>query len=114
MCYIYQEYSPDLANISKKEKKSQLGGDGITITSIKHKGDGYQPGTDTNNFNNSPRTSRVSTISTISNNDPYDPPASQPAPYSNAVEETQAEVDHSRWVVCMGVWDIWGRGGGGV
>ncbi|KAJ8299275.1 hypothetical protein KUTeg_023335 [Tegillarca granosa] len=35
---MFEEYSPDLQNITKKEKKSsQLGSDGITITSIRHK-----------------------------------------------------------------------------
>ncbi|XP_055996251.1 protein kinase C and casein kinase substrate in neurons protein 1-like isoform X2 [Ostrea edulis] len=37
----FEEYSPELQNISKK-KDSQLGGnDGITITSIRHKPDGF-------------------------------------------------------------------------
>lgn len=36
----FEEYSPDLQTISKKEKRSQLhSNDGITITSIRHKGD---------------------------------------------------------------------------
>lgn len=36
----FEEYSPDLQSISKKERKSQLhSNDGITITSIRHKGD---------------------------------------------------------------------------
>ncbi|VDI02070.1 protein kinase C and casein kinase substrate in neurons protein [Mytilus galloprovincialis] len=36
----FEEYSPDLQSISKKERKSQLhSNDGITITSIRHKGE---------------------------------------------------------------------------
>ncbi|XP_060074611.1 protein kinase C and casein kinase substrate in neurons protein 1-like [Ylistrum balloti] len=92
----FEEYAPDLANISKKEKKSQLGGDGITITSIRHKGDVYQPSTDSNTFNNSsPRTSRISNTSTT-NSDSYHPTPSQPEPsYNSNVVETRAEVDMS-------------------
>ncbi|OWF51969.1 protein kinase C and casein kinase substrate in neurons protein 2-like isoform X2 [Mizuhopecten yessoensis] len=97
----FEEYSPDLANISKKEKKSQLGGDGITITSIRHKGDVYQPSTDTNSFNNSsPRTSRTSNTSNThsdTHNDTYQPvPSQQESSYSSNVVETRAEVDVSR------------------
>lgn len=40
--FTAQEYSPELQNISKK-KDSGIGGgsDGITITSIRHKPDGF-------------------------------------------------------------------------
>ncbi|KAK3103052.1 hypothetical protein FSP39_016086 [Pinctada imbricata] len=59
----FEEYSPDLQNITKKEKKtSQLGGnDGITITSIRHKPDSYNAPEYTTDYNT--QTSRTSTVS---------------------------------------------------
>ncbi|XP_069133499.1 protein kinase C and casein kinase substrate in neurons protein 1-like isoform X2 [Argopecten irradians] len=97
----FEEYSPDLANISKKEKKSQLGGDGITITSIRHKGDAYTPSTtDSNTYNNtpSPRASRISNTSTT-NSDSHqrDSVPSQPEPsYNSNVVETQVDVSRKK------------------
>ena len=90
---MLKEYSPDLAAISKKEsKKSHVGtGDGITITSIKHKPDTYE-GPSTNNAGYNSQSSRTSQISNTSDHDSY-------GRSSAHIEEPKPAVDTNKYVL---------------